>query len=163
MKGDWLIWIGIGLAVLGVAGVTVAVLVKSRAWPSVPGVMTESEVVEVQRTRRPSEIGPLAVTEYEARIRYTYSVDGVALEGTRLMPLMPSVFPDRDRALAVIAQRPPGAPVEVYYDPNQPSRSALVTMAAIPTRAVVALGVVFSLAAAALITVGYVFRDRFTG
>ncbi|WP_158407340.1 DUF3592 domain-containing protein [Megalodesulfovibrio gigas] len=92
---------------------------ESLTWPSVQGVILESEVAE---TRIPS--GKTSVQGWEALVQYEYVVDGVTYPGERIHY---GYAPTRTRqdADTLAATYPAGQPAAVHYDPALPARSVL--------------------------------------
>jgi hypothetical protein len=79
-----------------------------QTWPSAPGSIVESEL----RSRH----------IYYPHIVYQYNVMGQTYTGKRISPGPES---GSSRARELVAKYPPGAPVTVYYDPQNPSDAAL--------------------------------------
>jgi hypothetical protein len=79
-----------------------------QTWPSAPASIVESEL----RSRR----------IYYPHIVYQYNVMGQTYTGKRISPGPES---GSSRARELVAKYPPGAPVTVYYDPQNPSDAAL--------------------------------------
>jgi hypothetical protein len=90
---------------------------RSRTWPSVGGRVTSGEVGSTTNE------GGLSV--YRAKVRYEYEVFGRTFTGKRLFFgddagwFQKAVAQDRVERYAV------GTPVQVFYDPKSPARSAL--------------------------------------
>jgi hypothetical protein len=84
-----------------------------QAWSSAPGSIVESELRSRKRSRR---------RIYYPHIVYQYTVMGQTYTGKRISP---GVDSGSSRARELVAKYPPGAPVTVYYDPQNPSDAAL--------------------------------------
>jgi len=84
-----------------------------QTWPSTPGNIVESELRSRRRGSR---------RIYYPHIVYQYTVMGQTYTGKRISP-----GPDSgsSRARELVAKYSPGAPVTVYYDPQNPSDAAL--------------------------------------
>lgn len=82
----------------------------SRDWPSVLGRIVSSRIRRARNSRWPE-------------VRYVYEVRGLRHEGRRL------AFVQHSRSVAeceaVIARYPPGAEIEVWYDPLKPGSCVL--------------------------------------
>ena len=89
----------------------------SQSWPSTSGVVLSSSV-QVRRTNKSRSEYPVVV--------YQYEVNGQSYQGQRIkasdkfMSIRIS-----GEAQATVARYPAGSRVTVYYDPNNPSESAL--------------------------------------
>jgi hypothetical protein len=84
-----------------------------QTWPSAPGSIVESELRSRRRGNR---------RIYYPHIVYQYNVMGQTYTGKRISPGPES---GSSRARELVAKYPPGAPVTVYYDPQNPSDAAL--------------------------------------
>lgn len=84
----------------------------SSSWASTQGTIYESRYVDHGRRR-----------DGEARIRYSYSVNGRAYEGGNLLPGT-LAYTDADEEEKVQQYRP-GMTVPIYYDPENPESSSL--------------------------------------
>jgi hypothetical protein len=95
----------------------------SREWPTTEGVITASHIDRSHRTS--TEKGWRGDRyEYEVRVQYSYSVDGVGYTGNRLR-IRPDEYRSEERAQRELAEYPVGQRVRVYYDPKAPERSLL--------------------------------------
>jgi hypothetical protein len=85
----------------------------AKSWPTVEGRMVSAEVAE--------RGGP----QFSARVRYTYEVSGERYEGDKLTLATTEWLDDRAAIEAVVAQRQPGSPAKVYYNPKSPKEAVL--------------------------------------
>src|SRR5262245_58812245 len=91
----------------------------SRGWPAARGAITISRLEEGPRDR-------LWIRQYAAVLSYAFEVAGQTWTGNRIT--VDSSGYDLSylgTAQAKVDQYPVGAPVEVYFDPADPSRSVL--------------------------------------
>ncbi len=86
-----------------------------QTWPSAPGNIVESELRSRRRGNR---------RIYYPHIVYQYNVMGQTYTGKRISP---GPVSGSSRARELVAKYSPGAPVTVYYDPQNPSDAALET------------------------------------
>jgi hypothetical protein len=86
---------------------------RSRRWPSVPGIIRHA-AIEARELD--------TVTSHRARIHYDYEVGGRQYSNDRLAF---SRSGSRKRAEADKAKYPPGALVRVHYDPRRPERAII--------------------------------------
>lgn len=91
--------------------------VSARHWPHVQGVVSASAV-----QRHSGDDGDT----YSIEIRYRYHVAGRAYEGSRYDTTVGSSS-GYDAKQRIVAKFPPGAHVEVFYDPADPSNALLST------------------------------------
>ncbi len=116
-----LVLIGIG-ATFGVLSTGIAVKlvgsfrasIRSRNWPTTPGLITHSELIWVgARNRSP-----------RPKLKYAYKVEGTAYEGERIVFEYSHVY-SREAVEETLQQYPVGAKMPVYYDPANPGESTL--------------------------------------
>ena len=86
----------------------------SRDWVSTPGVIQTSEII-FEGVRSPRS---------QPHITYTYQVNGIQYEGSRINFSFARVF-FRKEAADVLAPYSLHTPVTVYYNPAQPTQSTL--------------------------------------
>jgi hypothetical protein len=104
---------------LGIGAVMVLNLIRgrrSRHWPIVPGVVLDSQVnsyTDDEGTRM-----------YGVAITYRYEVDGYEFSGNR-RTFGEFNSNNRGRAERIVAQYLPGSDVQVYYDPDDPTKAVL--------------------------------------
>lgn len=98
---------------------------SSLDWPTVPGTVTEREVVE-SSSLRPLDERPTGRTNpsFRPTIRYTYRVGETEFEGTRLT-VFQALYPTAGEAEGRLRDYPVGAEVPVHHDPEDPGRSVL--------------------------------------
>ena len=109
---------------LAIAGAGVVLLVfgvytrvqslRSRSWPTVTGVITESYVSTSRRSRS-------SQTSHTAHIRYRYAVNGKTYDGDTIS-YAKGLF---EGASVQVSHYPQGSPVGVYYDPKDPASAVL--------------------------------------
>lgn len=80
-------------------------------WPSTPGRVIESKLISVRDTDGDKST--------QAEVRYTYEVAGATLTGGTI------ALGGGGRPSQVVAKYPVGSNVEVFYDPNKPTRAVL--------------------------------------
>ncbi|MEZ4441665.1 MAG: DUF3592 domain-containing protein [Polyangiaceae bacterium] len=93
----------------------------SESWPSVEGVVIESQIT----SRRMDEGGD----KHKPVVAYRYAVDGKSYVGRRLHFhynwSFEGHYPDRGEAEALLAPYPVGAKPRVFFDPKAPEESTL--------------------------------------
>ncbi len=120
-----------GLIVLGFGMRRMGQASRRRKWPTTPGSIRSSTTVariapalpqhgedEEDAAARPPQ------TLHRPEVTYTYTVDGKTYTGTALGLDTVEVSNER-MAREHAARYVPGAPVTVYYDPENPSRALL--------------------------------------
>lgn len=98
---------------------------RTQDWPSVPGRIISSEIESRDSRSRSSGGRSRTDTDYSVKIRYAYEVAGQSLEGTRIQYGYQS-HDGRASARKEQSRYLPAKEVQVYYDPDNPSRSVLV-------------------------------------
>ena len=123
-------WIfGLVFLLLGVIFLIVGLVAMKRAkaaqsWPSMPGTVARTEVV--QHEDSDSE-GNTSVT-YEPVVEYNYSVMGQPFTGKRIA--FGTNRYDYKKAQEIVTRYPAGSRVNVYYNPDKPKDAVLETVAA---------------------------------
>ena len=93
--------------------------VASENWPRTAGAVRDASVVTLRIPR-----GKTSVTGYRARVEFEYAVTGTTHRGDLLSFCQPPSL-ERQAAEARLVRYSAGAPVEVHYDPADPSRGVL--------------------------------------
>lgn len=125
---------------------------ESADWPRTRGW------VETSRVQRFSRTG--GRVEPRLELSYSYTVDGQTYEGRRVR--LPAPIPKmlRDGPQQITGRYPAGLEVDVYYDPQDPSRAVLERGAPTAAYLPVALGVAMALVGAASFAAGIVSALR---
>jgi hypothetical protein len=89
----------------------------SRRWPTVPAVVQADEVEQRQSS---------FFVFYKLALHYRYEVGGTSYEGDRVQ-FGPARVTARELIETLAAKYPPGAQVDIHYDPNDPSTAVLET------------------------------------
>jgi hypothetical protein len=88
---------------------------QAARWPHTVGVVSSVESKDTSDSDSPSR---------EILVRYSYTVDGVAYDGSRVHPTYgKSSFEEAHRGLEQVLE--PGKKVRVYYRAGEPERSTL--------------------------------------
>jgi Protein of unknown function (DUF3592) len=99
----------------------------STRWPTVPGVITTSgvieEVIEDQGNSDKSRIRK--IHRYQVDLRYAYQVEKRDFVGTTANWGWTAIYGLRELAEKAAGQYTKGQPVTVYYDPEQPGNAVL--------------------------------------
>ena len=112
----WLLLLAIGLVAGGIRGVAFAV--RSKSWPTTPGVIVRSEIRNTGSGRG---------TRFEPLVTYRYSVGQDELEGTKIRGNFAKRFRDSKQARKFLGRRyEVGAKVTVHYNPSRPGEAFLV-------------------------------------
>ncbi len=125
------VFTGVGaiLAVAGVATLFAALkqlwgAARSRRWPSVPGRIVSSDVVDVSRKVQVGDELEKLVHEHRVEIRYEFTLKGVLFSGIDVGEALEQSTDER-RAHERVAKYPKGAEVRIFYSPEDPTRSVL--------------------------------------
>lgn len=115
-----------GLVLAGFGTVTWAQVSASSGWPVAQGRILASRVHSSVSTGPPDEHGRSETTiTHLVDVTYEYTVAGAAYRGDRYARDGSNYFADAASAQRLVASLPPGAPVEVRYDPADPSQAVL--------------------------------------
>jgi hypothetical protein len=127
-----LFMLGLPLAVLLVAaGAFVGYFAIRReykaaaSWPTTPGRITRSRVVEETETTRDDDGRERTSTTYRPDIRFTYRVDDADYSSQSWKPGMIVSTNSVKSAETVVARYPAGRSVAVHYDPAHPDHAVL--------------------------------------
>ena len=112
----------IGLLVLGFGFFTQNANQAVQDWPTVEGTLQFTKVDE--REARDDEGSTW--TEYHPRCAYLFQVGGKEYQGTQFWPNFQTVFSDKEEVDEFLAEFPDGKRVQVYYNPENPERCALI-------------------------------------
>lgn len=134
--------IGVALAVpFGYHAMTSAR--ESAGWPHTDGEIRESQLIT--REQRDGSF------VFRAHVVYAYIALGIEYEGERIrFGTDGAASPNRHRAEQWVEEYPAGRKVTVYYDPQSPSESVLEPGAHADAYALLALGIVLTVAGAVL-------------
>jgi hypothetical protein len=152
----FLIFLGGGVVLLGLAFVIWIAVIKDRAqgianWPHIEGLVVKSSVSSL-KYETPAGI---QVT-YTPVVAYTYDVAGRTYTSRRLnfLPDSSATYPDGKLAQEAIALYPVGARPRVVYNPANPQQSALQKPRPAAHNAVLLYGVVSMVAGAGIVVLG---------
>jgi len=115
------LWLGFAVVITVVTGFIwlrrVAMARAVAAWHTADGKILSVDIVQVPAAEE---------DHYEARMRYSYRVNGHGFEGSQLR-VGPKrlVFPQHSKAVKALAAYQPGGRVTVYYDPRAPQQSVI--------------------------------------
>ncbi len=113
--------LGVALLLAGLRDVLRAT--RSRRWPTTAGVVTSTELLQRRRTvETPSGARPQL--HYEARIHYEYTL-GHTHVGSSELSLNSTETSSETRARAVLSRYPQGHPIQVSYNPADPTEAVL--------------------------------------
>lgn len=110
------VFYAVGFGLLGCGLWNVMRSSQAGAWPTVPGKTTHLAIDE-----HPGSEGG---TSYEVKVKYTYTVGGVAYEGSRLA-FGYGGSSGRDAHERIYQKLQAAKTVAVHYDPSEPSVSCL--------------------------------------
>jgi len=100
---------------------------NSRDWAETTGQMNRIELKTVHN----DVISPMSTnksfSEYKIDMEYSFIVNGVTYTGTQFYPLIPNVFSDKKYADELMDKYKANEKISVYYDPNSPTKSCLIT------------------------------------
>ena len=137
----------IGLLCLTTGGWRLRAAWLSAGWVSVEGVVLESRL-EVKEDAESTTVTPV--------IRYAYEVEGTRWVSSQIRLAQRALTSEWARQL--VRRCPPGASVDVFYDPEQPWESALFKGVTPAAFAQPAMGIALLIAAAG--TVWFAGRRR---
>jgi len=127
--GAWVV--GGVFALVGLFGVGLALRAFGkdatiRRWPQVPGTIISSHVESSEQSVKDANGYYRTSTWSHPEARYTYTVEGVEYEGTKIARAI-ATSNNSSSAKACVARYPQGAEVQVYCDPADPTTAYLET------------------------------------
>ena len=122
LPGSAVMLIGLVLLVLGILARARAKRVQT--WPLAPATILHSEV---KRQTRYDSDSHSRKTTYQPVVNYQYSVMGQPFTGNRVGFGNPNI--SNNKAYEIVGRYPPGAQVNVHYNPDKIQESALETSA----------------------------------
>jgi hypothetical protein len=117
------VFAAMGVAFLAVGLRDVWKAARSKSWPQVAGKVVSAEQLQHQR-ELPQEAGGGTRLHYEARIHYEYTVGRVHI-GSSVVRLGPTESSSEEQAQSTLARYLPGQPIQVSYNPRDPTESLL--------------------------------------
>jgi len=110
-----------GIIVFQVSGYFFKDMEKTLQWPSVPGVISVSEIIESRGRNSEGH----EVTKYRANVSALYEVEGLQQRSDSITPIPMTTSNSRRVIKKDIELYPVGAEVQVFYDPDDPSYGIL--------------------------------------
>jgi hypothetical protein len=96
-------------------------IAEARDWPSVQGRIDFAQVETERRYRNGRNR-----TRYVPQVRYSYAVGGTAYTNDDIWLTGSHSYSTHENAAEVLQPYPVGAPVQIFYSPADPRRSALL-------------------------------------
>lgn len=100
---------------------------QSKDWHQTSGHIEHIELEVVRNAPNSTMSSNTAYTEYKINLRYIYQVEGKEYSGTQFYPLIPNVFTDEKYANKLLEKYKSGEKTQVYYNPDKPHNSCLIT------------------------------------
>ena len=122
---------------------------ECRNWPTVPGVIVSSKVVETDRLETntlPDRKGMTSRFVYLPTITYNYTVEGTEYRSSQVFLWMDAEdFHQPDTAGEIVARYPVGKEVTVHYEPGNIGEAVLETSIKFTHVAFPLIGILFVL------------------
>ena len=138
-------WTIIVLATLAVVAYSFVKLSSSRNWVSTQGNVVSVSIEPIYKTNTQQSAVADQSFNYKVNIRYEYSVDGQSFAGDRLMVGLPNVVTNKNDADDLSVKYSANNAAAIYYDPANPSQSALITGKSVPVIGFIMLGLMILL------------------
>lgn len=129
-------------AVLAVAIIVIIGLLKfsdSRKWVKISGEITQSSFSTIKNSSLQQDSMAGNRTDFKVSINYSFQVKGERLSGNSLYAGLPSVVDTQSAAQLLMDQYPIGKVVNVYYNPEQTTQSALITSKNVPAAGIIVI------------------------
>lgn len=143
-------------AILSIASIarTRRLASASARWPTVPGTITTSSVIEeeIEDTSNDDKSIIRKIHRYQVDLRYAYQVGKRDFVGTARNWGWTGVYGLRELAEKATGQYRQGQPVTVYYDPEQPGNAVLEPASLQGSMAPLIFAAISAIAGAALLT-----------
>ena len=130
---------------------------SSRSWNEVTGEIQKIELEKVKNRTISSMSHNKSFTDYKINLLYGYTVDGVNYQGTRFYPLIPNVFSEKQYADELMDRFKVGDKTTVYYNPDSPELSCLITSGDISKKKyIILVGILFVFGIVFLVAFKYI-------
>ena len=128
--------------VVVVSLVVILQFLNSSDWNEAAGRIVHSEIVELdlQYNDRIKTTG--GVIDYQVKMLYSYEVNGVEYKGDTIYAGFNNIFPDFKSASEMVERFSSGSDVTLYYDPESPAQSCLISSKSIGVKQKIVLGFV---------------------
>jgi hypothetical protein len=129
---------------------------KDRAiarWPRAPGTIVSSSLGSGHYSARDHSGYYRTYTSFRPEVRFTYTVEGVEHEGSKVAREVAATN-NRRAVQACVDRYPPGSEVEVYYNPTDPGVAYLETRISIGGVILISFGGLFTAIALLMIAIG---------
>ena len=134
-------WIVLVLLTFAVAAYGFLKLSGSRDWISTQGKVTSASIEPIYRSNTQQSAVADQSFNYKVNIRYEYSVDGQTFMGDQLTAGLPNIVTHKNDADDLLTTYSPDSISAIYYNPANPSQSALITGKSIPIAGFIIIGV----------------------
>jgi hypothetical protein len=129
--GTW-VWVFIVIVVLLVVFISLFKLSASQNWEETQGNLVSISIEEITHNHMRQETGSDGRFDYKINLDYQYSVDGKTYTGNVLMVGVPNVFDRASDAENVVKKYSNLENIDVFFNPQNPQDSALMTAKNIP-------------------------------
>ncbi|WP_075186426.1 DUF3592 domain-containing protein [Teredinibacter haidensis] len=147
------------LAVL-VTGSTLYLFLRSANWEAVRGKIVHSELKQISvgpnSARAKNSVG--GVFDYRADIEYHYTVGEEQYIGRNIYPRIENTFSDERVAKESVSNYPKGLTLTVFYNPDNPGISCLITSKLLSIKQAVILVLAFLFVVAFVVGGIYIFN-----
>lgn len=134
-------WIVFVLITFAVAAYGFLKLSSSRNWISTQGKVTSASIEPIYKNNTQQSAVADQSFNYKVNIRYEYSVDGQTFMGDQLTAGLPNIVTHKNDADDLLTTYSPDSISAIYYNPANPSQSALITGKSIPIAGFIIIGV----------------------
>lgn len=134
-------WIVLVLLTFAVAAYGFSKLSGSRDWISTQGKVTSASIEPIYRSNTQQSAVADQSFNYKVNIRYEYSVNGQTFMGDQLTAGLPNIVTHKNDADDLLTTYSPDSIKAVYYNPANPSESALITGKSIPIAGFIIIGI----------------------
>ena len=144
-------WIVIVLVTLAAVAYSFLKLSSSRDWISTQGNVISASIEPIYKNNTQQSAVADQSFNYKVNIRYEYSVDDQTFIGDQLTVGLPNVVTNKNDADDLLATYSPNSAATIYYDPANPSQSALITGKSVPVIGFIILGLMIIIIGAVIV------------
>ncbi len=128
-------WIWISIVALALLTVLVGLqkFKSTTDWLPINGRVISSSIEEIKNTNSQQTSQGTSRYDYKVNIKYEYTVESKNYTGEAITAVLPNIFDLEADAKKILSTYPTDKETNIFFNPKNPSESALITAKSIPT------------------------------